>query len=102
MRMKLHYGVLLLAMSFLQTIFAQSHEHHERKLIKHLLGDYEPLERPVAKDDDVVDLKYDLKLIKISNLCLWELFKISISVVKSPTDIPSNSHDLKSTPTDSF
>ena len=28
--------------------------------------------------------------------------KISIAVVKSPTDIPSNSHDLKSTPTDSF
>ena len=103
MRMKLNYEVFLLTISFLQTIFAQSHEHHERKLIKHLLGDYEPLERPVAKDDDVVDLKYDLKLIKISNLCLKKQTLSSIVWIKMRwTDInlkwnPSDYGNIKTT-----
>ena len=68
--MKLPFVIVLLGIVLLQTNLVQSHGHHEKKLIRHLLSDYEPLERPVAKDEDAVEVKYELKPIKISNLCL--------------------------------
>ena len=70
MKMKFFDGTLLLGILLVQIIFVQSHSHHEKKLLRHLLGDYEPLERPVENDDDTVNVSYELKPIKISGLCV--------------------------------
>ena len=70
--MKFANIVVLLGIVLLETNLVLSHDHHERHLIQDLLKEYEPLERPVAKDEDAVDVKYELKLIKISKFRLKE------------------------------
>ena len=59
-------------LALLQVTFVYSHDHHERKLIKHLLENYEPLERPVSRDDEAINVKHGLTLNKISKLCVKE------------------------------
>jgi len=49
--------------------FVESGPNHGRKLIKHLLKDYEPHERPVDSESDAVQVKYGLSILKTYGVC---------------------------------
>ena len=48
---------------------SSSGANHGRKLIKDLLKDYEPYERPVASESDVVNVRYGLQILKTYGVC---------------------------------
>ena len=47
----------------------RSGPNHGRKLIKDLLKDYEPYERPVASESDAVDVRYGIAILKTYGVC---------------------------------
>ena len=47
----------------------RSGPNHGRKLIKDLLKDYEPYERPVASESDAVHVKYGISILKTYGVC---------------------------------
>ena len=47
----------------------KSGPNHGRKLIKDLLKDYEPYERPVASESDAVDVRYGIAILKTYGVC---------------------------------
>ena len=48
---------------------SSSGANHGRKLIKYLLQDYEPYERPVVSESDAVNVRYGLQIIKTYGVC---------------------------------
>ena len=63
MNNKLVFGFIFC--QFLSNLFVVESTNHERKLIKDLLKDYEPYERPTFNDSAAVDVKHGLTLLKL-------------------------------------
>ena len=69
-KMRSHLVIPILFLVLINTLnFVESGPNHGRKLIKHLLKDYEPHERPVASESDAVQVKYGLSILKTYGVC---------------------------------